>query len=77
MSVGFAVEEASYCSSKKRPALEAVGVVTDFVVVSVSKTNAASESFVDSGVAEKERIEERTWERMVVFPEPDSPLQKL
>ena len=77
MSVGFAVDEASYCSSKKRPAFEAVGVVTDLVVVSVSKTNAASESFVDSGVAEKERIEERRWERMVVFPEPDSPLEKL
>lgn len=77
MSVGFAVEEASYCSSKKRPAFEAVGVVTDLVVVSVSKTNAASESFVDNGVAEKERIEERRWERMVVFPEPDSPLKKL
>lgn len=75
MSVGFAVEEASYCSSKKRPAFEAVGVVTDLVVVSVSKTNAASESFVDNGVAEKERIEERRWERMVVFPEPDSPLK--
>lgn len=74
MRVGFAVEEASYCNSKKRPALEAVGVVTDLVVVSVSKTNAASESFVDNGVAEKERIEDSKWERRVVFPDPDSPL---
>lgn len=74
--MGFAVEEASYCNSKKRPAFEAVGVVTDLVVVSVSKTNAARESFVDNGVAEKERIEERRWERMVVFPEPDSPLKR-
>lgn len=40
----------SYCSSKKRPALDAVGVVTDLVVVRLSKTNAAYESLFDSGV---------------------------
>ncbi len=43
-------EAVSYCSSKKRPAFEAVGVVAVLVVVKVSKTNAASESFVDRGV---------------------------
>ena len=75
MSVGFIVDEASYCSSKKSPAFDAVGVVSDFVVVSVSNTKAARESFVDSGVEEKDKIEERRWERMVVLPEPDSPLE--
>ena len=75
MSVGFIVDEASYCNSKKRPAFDAVGVVKDFVVVNVSNTKAARESFVDSGVDEKERIEESRCERMVVLPEPDSPLQ--
>lgn len=75
MREGFAVEEASYCNSRKRPAFEAVGVVTDFVVVSVSKTKAASESFAESGVAEKARIEDRRCERIVVLPEPDSPLK--
>ena len=75
MSVGFLVDEASYCSSKKRPAFDAVGVVRDFVVVNVSNTKAARESFVDSGVEEKDRIEESRCERMVVLPEPDSPLQ--
>ena len=75
MSVGFIVDEASYCSSKKRPAFDAVGVVKDFVVVNVSNTKAARESFVDSGVDEKDRIEESRCERMVVLPEPDSPLQ--
>lgn len=67
------VDEASYCNSKKRPAFDAVGVVRDFVVVSVSNTKAARESFVDSGVDEKDRIEESRCERMVVLPEPDSP----
>ena len=75
MSVGLLVDEASYCSSKKRPAFDAVGVVKDFVVVNVSNTKAARESFVDSGVEEKDRIEESRCERMVVLPEPDSPLQ--
>lgn len=74
MSVGFAADDASYCSSKNRPALDAVGVVTDFVVVNVSKTKAARESFVERGVEENERKEERRWERIVVLPEPDSPL---
>ncbi len=54
--------------------MEAVGVVRDFVVVSVSKTKAASDSFVDNGVDEKDRMDERRCERIVVLPEPDSPL---
>ena len=45
------------------------------MVVRVSKTKAARESFVDSGVDEKDRIEESRCERMVVLPEPDSPLR--
>lgn len=53
--------------------MEAVGEVRDFVVVSVSNTNAARESLVDSGVEEKERIEESKCDRIVVLPEPDSP----
>ena len=73
--MGFIVDEASYCISKKSPAFDAVGVVRDFVVVSVSNTKAARESFVDSGVDEKDRIEASRCERMVVLPEPDSPLQ--
>ena len=50
-------------------------MVRDLVVVSVSKTKAARESLVDSGVEENWRIEDRRCERMVVLPEPDSPLQ--
>lgn len=69
------VDEASYCNSKKRPAFDAVGAVRDFVVVSVSNTKVARESFVDSGVDEKDSIDESRCERMVVLPEPDSPLQ--
>ena len=49
-------------------------VVRDLVVVRVSKTKAASESLVDRGVEENERIEERKCDRIVVLPEPDSPL---
>ena len=49
-------------------------MVRDLVVVRVSNTNAARESFVDKGVEENERNEERRCERIVVFPEPDSPL---
>ena len=67
------MDDASYCSSKKRPAFEAVGVVRDLVVVMVSKTNAARESFVESGVDENDRIDERKCERIVVLPEPVSP----
>ena len=52
-----------------------MGVVRDFVVVNVSKTKAARESFVDSGVDEKDRNEASRCDRMVVLPEPDSPLQ--
>jgi hypothetical protein len=40
----------------------------------VSKTNAASESLVDRGVDEKDRKEDKRWDRTVVLPEPDSPL---
>ena len=46
----------------------------DLVVVRVSNTKAARESFVDSGVDEKDRIEDNRWDLMVVLPEPDSPL---
>jgi len=38
MSVGLTDEAVSYCSSKNRPAFDAVGVVAVFVVVRVSKT---------------------------------------
>jgi hypothetical protein len=48
--------------------------VIDFVVVKVSKTNAAREIFEDSGVEENARKEVRRWDRMVVLPDPDSPL---
>lgn len=44
-------------------------------MVSVSKTKAARDSFVDSGVEEKERMDDSRCERMVVLPEPDSPLK--
>lgn len=54
--------------------MEAVCVVTDLVVVRVSKTNAAKESLEERGVEEKERKEERRCDRMVVLPDPDSPL---
>ena len=54
--------------------MDAVGVVTDLVVVRVSKTNAAYDSFEDSGVEEKERKDDNRCERMVVFPDPLSPL---
>jgi hypothetical protein len=75
IKVGFTEDEPSYCSSRKRPALEAVGVVTDFVVVKVSKTKAAKESLEESGVDEKDRKEDNRCERRVVFPEPLSPLK--
>ena len=45
------------------------------MVVNVSKTKAARESFVESGVDEKDRNEASRCDRMVVLPEPDSPLQ--
>jgi hypothetical protein len=54
--------------------LEAVGVVTVLVVVSVSKTKAARDSFVESGVEEWARSDDSRCDRRVVFPEPDSPL---
>lgn len=55
MSVGFTADAVSYCNSKKRPALEAVGVVAVLVVVNVSNTYAARESLVDNGVEDFER----------------------
>lgn len=67
-------EDGSYCNSKNRPALDAVGVVTDLVVVRVSNTKAANDSFVESGVEEYDKREDRRCERMVVFPDPVSPL---
>ena len=42
-------------------------------MVRVSKTKAARDNLVDNGVDEKERIEERRCDLIVVFPEPDSP----
>lgn len=74
MSVGLTEEAVSYCNSKKRPALDAVGVVAVLVVVKVSKTYAARDSFVDSGVEDLLRRADRRWERTVVLPDPDSPL---
>ena len=74
MSVGLTVEDVSYWSSKNRPALDAVGVVAVLVVVKVSKTYAARDSFVDNGVEDLLSSAESKWERIVVLPEPDSPL---
>lgn len=48
-----------------------------FVVVSVSKTYAAREAFVESGVDDLFRSAVRRWERTVVLPDPDSPLETL
>ena len=55
--------------------MEAVGVVTDLVVVRVSKTKAAKESFFDNGVAEYSRSAERRCDLSVVLPAPVSPLK--
>jgi hypothetical protein len=77
MSVGCSCEEVSYCNSKNRPALEAVGVVEVLVVVRASNTKAANESFFDSGVDENESKADNRCDRMVVFPEPVSPLETL
>lgn len=74
IKVGCSVEEVSYCSSKNKPDLDAVGVVSDFVVVSVSNTNAAKDSFFERGVDEYCKSEDRRCDRIVVLPEPDSPL---
>jgi hypothetical protein len=49
-------------------------VVAVLVVVSVSKTYAASESLVDRGVEDLSRSAVRRWARMVDLPAPDSPL---
>ena len=43
-------------------------------MVKVSKTKAASDSFDERGVEDNERNDERRCERIVVLPEPDSPL---
>lgn len=51
-----------------------MGVVTDFVVVRVSKTNAAKESFFERGVAEYSSSAERRCDLNVVLPAPVSPL---
>jgi len=64
----------SYCSSRNNPALEAVAVVKDFVVVSASKRYARSETLCESGVDVKPSNEESSCERSVVLPDPDSPL---
>ena len=74
MRVGCSVDEVSYCSSKYSPDLEAVGVVTDLVVVRVSKTNAANDNFLDRGVDECANSDESKCDLMVVLPVPDSPL---
>jgi hypothetical protein len=50
MRMGLVEADVSYCSSKNRPAREAIGVVAVFVVVSASKTYAARESLLDKGV---------------------------
>ena len=49
-------------------------MVAVLVVVRASNTNAANDSFFESGVDENWRNDERRCERMVVFPEPVSPL---
>lgn len=46
------------------------------VVVRVSNTKAARESFVESGVEENDRNDDRRCERIVVLPDPDSPLDQ-
>ena len=50
-------------------------MVVVFVVVNVSKTNAASDNLVESGVEEKDNKEVNRCDRTVVFPEPVSPLR--
>lgn len=70
-------EDVSYWSSKNRPAFDAVGVVTDLVVVKVSKTKAAYDSLLDRGVDECDKRAERRCDRMVVFPAPLSPLTMI
>jgi hypothetical protein len=74
IKVGCDVEAVSYCNSKKSPAFDAVGVVAVFVVVSVSNTYAARESFVERGVDDFLRMADSKCDRTVVLPEPDSPL---
>ena len=49
-------------------------MVTDLVVVRVSNTKAAYESLEERGVDEKDKKEDSKCERMVVFPDPLSPL---
>jgi hypothetical protein len=68
------VDAVSYCNSKNRPAFDAVGVVAVFVVVRVSNTYAARESFVERGVDDFLSRDDNKCDRTVVLPEPDSPL---
>lgn len=49
-------------------------MVTDFVVVRVSKTNAAKDNFFERGVDECCNSDESRCDLMVVLPVPDSPL---
>ena len=57
ISVGCVADVVSYWSSKNKPALDAEGVVADFVVVRESKMYAAKDNLFESGVDEKERNE--------------------
>ena len=75
ISVGLTDDEPSYCSSKKSPAFDAVGVVKDLVVVNVSKIKEAYDNLDDNGVDENERKDDNTCARRVVLPAPLSPLQ--
>ena len=75
--MGRVCKVVSYCNSKKRPALEAVALVAVFVVVRLSKTYAAYESFLERGVEVNDRKAERRWDRSVVLPEPGSPLVRV
>jgi hypothetical protein len=69
--------EVLYWSSSMSPDLEAEGVVSDLVVVNASKTKLAHSIFLDKGVAEYERRCLSMCPRIVVFPEPVSPLDPL
>ena len=44
------------------------------VVVKVSKTYAASDNFVERGVEDFASSADNRWDRIVVLPDPDSPL---
>jgi hypothetical protein len=76
-SVAWFEVDVLYCSSSRSPDLEAMGVVSDLVVVKASKTKLACSTFFDSGVAEYESSDRSRCPRRVVFPEPDSPLSRV